>query len=282
MKLSAMIWSVSSMLKSGELDQNGFIELCAGLRMDGVELFASLIAEEGEDRQQALAKTKSALETTGMKLAAYVVHNDFTNPESHETELENIPMYISEAKYLDCNIIRILGGSTGKLNGASREEGLKNVTAGLKQAVKSAEAENVVMALENHGDLPGTAEELVRVIKKVDSPNLKACFDMGNFLAGNMAVKQNPLEALKIVLDNTNIVHVHIKDRRFKPGARGDVESCICGTGAVPLQACVQLLKDSGYTGFLSCECEGEEGIGNFTAFSNSVANIRTAIEKGK
>lgn len=124
------------------------------------------------------------------------------------------------------------------LQGRTREDGLRSVIKGLRQVVPFAE--------ENHGDLPGRAEEVIMIMEEINSPSLRLCFDMGNVIGGNMEVKQDSFGFLSKVLKY--VAHVHVKDRRFKPGARG-VESCIAGTGAVPLQKNINLLKKSGYQG---------------------------------
>jgi sugar phosphate isomerase/epimerase len=279
MKTSAVVWCIHKLLDSEEMTQNEFVVLCAGMGIDGVDLFDHLISGvTAKERASAIEELSAVLNKNNMELASYIVHNDFTDRKDHEKNLKKVKRAIVEAKFLNAHAVRVLGGSTCMLNGQSRKEGLKSVIIGLKKAVHFAEENRVILTLENHGDLPGTADEMLTIVNEIDSPNLKLCYDAGNFLAGNMDIKQDPLEALKKVV--SHVYHVHIKDRRFKPGARGDVESCIAGTGAVPLNECLKVLSENAYDGYISCECEGEEGLNVLTTFSNSVANIETAIER--
>jgi 3-dehydroshikimate dehydratase len=279
MKISAVSWSVHSLIKSGKINLEGFIELCKSYRLDGVELFDAHVSGTAKDeRFKHLEKIKNVIKRSDLKIAAYMASNDFTNESAHEENLVKVRNIIEEAKFLGADKIRILGGAIWELNGRKREDAFSDVIKGLKKAVKLAEENSVQFVLENHGDLPGLSSEVLEVLDAVKSPNLKVCCDIGNFIAGNMHIKENPYDGLKAMLPH--VTHVHIKDRRFAPGVPGDTAKCIIGTGNVPLEKCLALLKQSGYSGFLSCECEGEEGICNETAFMNSVANVKTAVEK--
>jgi len=60
------------------------------------------------------------------------------------------------------------------------------------------------------------------------------------------------LAAMKALREH--IVHVHLKDIR----AAGAHETCRFGEGIVPLEACVQYLRASGYDGYYSIEHEPE------------------------
>lgn len=87
--------------------------------------------------------------------------------------------------------------------------------------------------------------------------------DTGNtFIAG-----QDPIDFLKRFRDRTS--HVHIKDVSGSLAAqsRGDltgiaVSHCAIGDGvnADNIVSCVELLKETGYSGVVSLECEGQGG----------------------
>ena len=279
MKISAVSWSVNSLIKNRKMNLEGFIELCGLYALDGVELLdVHVEGTSKEERLKHLKKIKETIERTGLKIAAYMASNDFTNESAHEENLMKLRNIAEEAEFLGADKIRILGGAVWELNGRKREEAFRDVIDGLKKAVKIAEEKSILFFLENHGDLPGLSKEVLDILETIKSPNLKVCCDIGNFVAGNMHVKENPYNALKALLPY--VEHIHVKDRRFEAGAPGDVAKCIIGTGDVPLIKCLSLLHQSGYSGFLSCECEGEEGISTETAFMNSVANVKSAVEK--
>jgi sugar phosphate isomerase/epimerase len=87
--------------------------------------------------------------------------------------------------------------------------------------------------------------------------------DTGNtFIAG-----QDPVAFLKRFQDRVS--HVHIKDvsESLAAAARGEltgiaVSHCAIGDGvnADNIRRCLALLRDAGYEGVLSIECEGQGG----------------------
>ncbi len=279
MKLAVAGSAAGPALKCLKIDYFEFVPLAGRLGVAGLELTTTCVGGSSEpERRQWLEKMAAVMRQAGMDAPAYMIYNDFTQAATHAAGLENLARAIPEARIIGAPYLRIMGGSRGKLAGLLREEGLANVVAGLKQAVRVVEGTGLRLVLENHGDLPGLAEELQMIIEAVGSPLLGVCIDLGNFLAGNMAVKADPLGELEKLLPL--VMHVHVKDRRFRPGARGDVENCVVGTGALPLARCLERLHSFGYDGFVSCESDGEPDLEHWTALLNSLANIKTMLER--
>jgi len=87
--------------------------------------------------------------------------------------------------------------------------------------------------------------------------------DTGNtFIAG-----QDPVAYLEKFIDR--VTHVHIKDvsESLAAAARGEqtgipVSHCALGEGvnADNIRKCLEVLRDHGYEGVLSMECEGQGG----------------------
>jgi len=279
MKLAVAGSAAGPALKCLNMDYFEFVPVAKILGIEGLELTATCVAGDSEpERRTWLEKLAVVMRQAGMAAPAYMIYNDFTQVATHAAGLENLARAIPEARIIGAPYLRIMGGSRGKLADLSREAGLANVVAGLKQAVRVVEGSGLRLVLENHGDLPGLADELKMIVEEVGSPLLGVCIDLGNFLAGNMAVKAEPLAELEKLLPL--VMHVHVKDRRFRPGARGDVENCVVGTGALPLAGCLERLHSFGYNGFVSCESDGEPGLDAWTSLLNSLANIKTALAR--
>jgi sugar phosphate isomerase/epimerase len=104
---------------------------------------------------------------------------------------------------------------------------------------------------------------MAKMLAFVDSPYLRMNLDTGNtFIAG-----QDPVAFLKRFIKKVS--HVHIKDvseslaKAVRGGQTGIALShCAIGDGvnAENIRKCIELLRDSGYTGALSMECEGQGG----------------------
>ena len=132
-----------------------------------------------------------------------------------------------------------------------------------RQILKVAEAHQVTVNIEPHGYFTTNPDRMAEMLAFADSPYLRMNMDTGNtFIAG-----RDPVAFLRRFLDRLS--HVHVKDvseslaRAVRGGQTGiAVSHCALGDGvnADNLRQCLALLRDSGYQGVLSIECEGQSG----------------------
>ncbi len=131
------------------------------------------------------------------------------------------------------------------------------------QILKVAEAHKVIVNIEPHGYFTTNPYMMAEMQSFSDSPYLRMNMDTGNtFIAG-----RDPVEFLRLFL--TKVTHVHVKDvseslaKALRGGATGiAVSHCALGEGvnAGNIRTCLEILRDSGYQGVLSMECEGAGG----------------------
>lgn len=148
-------------------------------------------------------------------------------------------------------------------SGMTDREALDHMRRIYSAIVKIAEAYRVVVNIEPHGYYTTRPEFMAEMLSFVESPYLGMNMDTGNtFIAG-----EDPV----IFIDrfHEKITHVHIKDvsATLAAAARGEltgiaVSHCAIGEGvnADNIRRCLELLRDRGYDGVLSIECEGQGG----------------------
>ena len=129
--------------------------------------------------------------------------------------------------------------------------------------VEVAEAHKITVNIEPHGYFTTRPEMMAKMLDFCDSRYLRMNMDTGNtFIAG-----QDPVAFLKRFVDKAS--HMHIKDvsESLAAAVRGDqtgiaVSHCALGDGvnAKNIRGCLEILRDHGYTGVLSMECEGQAG----------------------
>lgn len=132
-----------------------------------------------------------------------------------------------------------------------------------EQILKVAEAHEVIVNIEPHGYFTTNPDAMAEMLAFVDSPFLRMNMDTGNtFIAG-----RDPVAFLKQFLPKVS--HVHVKDvseslaRAVRGGQTGiAVSHCALGEGvnAGNIKQCLAMLRDAGYAGALSIECEGASG----------------------
>jgi sugar phosphate isomerase/epimerase len=132
-----------------------------------------------------------------------------------------------------------------------------------EKIVEVAEAHEIVVNIEPHGHFTTRPEFMERMLAFADSKWLRMNMDTGNtFIAG-----QEPPQFLSRFIDRVS--HVHLKDvsPSLAAAARGGqtgiaVSHCALGDGvnAENIKTCLAMLRDHGYDGVLSLECEGAAG----------------------
>ncbi|MHC4635985.1 MAG: sugar phosphate isomerase/epimerase family protein, partial [Planctomycetota bacterium] len=125
----------------------------------------------------------------------------------------------------------------------------------LEQVVKYSHSYGVKYAMELHNALTAQPDYMVRLLNRFGPDEIGVNFDTGNsFLAGN-----DPVEYLRQIADR--VIHVHIKDiPRSQLDQRGKVTGTrvgvAAGDGEVDLPSIIDVLKNVGYDGVLSVECD--------------------------
>ena len=147
--------------------------------------------------------------------------------------------------------------------GLKDEEAMELMKRSYEQIIEIAEAHKIVVNIEPHGYFTTKPEFMGRMLDFCQSPYLRMNLDTGNtFIAG-----QDPVAFLKQFIERLN--HVHVKDvsPSLAAATRGKqtgipVSHCALGEGvnADNIKKCLALLRDQGYTGVLSMECEGQGG----------------------
>ncbi|KKR04415.1 MAG: AP endonuclease, family 2 [Candidatus Uhrbacteria bacterium GW2011_GWF2_39_13] len=261
MKIAITPISVSRMFRSGEMDIEKFMQFCAELEIDGIDLLDSnYYPWFWKDKKNEIRKIPGLLEKYGLKLAACATANNFAKlkEEDRKTTVEKVKSAIAEAAELGAPMLRVFGGHHYDFGGEAAIDhwnGLKLVMEGLEKCVEEAARYKVVLALENHGRLPGHSYEVEAIIKHFNSPWVKVMFDCANFMGNAMDEPENPLRAYERL--KKHVVHVHVKDTG--PAITSNLrrmEGYVAGMGKVPLRQFAALLEENNYQGFCSLEYE--------------------------
>ena len=149
-------------------------------------------------------------------------------------------------------------GIEPRLPGHTDDEGFNWVNDSFAELCKRAEKLGVVMGLENHWGLGREASGVIRVIKAVNSPWLRATLDTGNFLE-NMYPQMEALAPYAVLVQ-----------AKTYPGG-GEWYSLEIDNSRV-----AEILRKAGYRGYISLEMEGKEDPA--TAIPKSLAMLRKAF----
>lgn len=172
--------------------------------------------------------------------------------------LKSIPW----AKHAGCDRVATTDG-LHQPEGFTDAQAMEQMRRIYGQIIEVAEAYEVTVNIEVHGYFTTNPERMAEMLAFCESPYLGMNMDTGNtFIAG-----QDPVAFCERFKDKVS--HVHVKDvsETLAAAARGEqtgiaVSQCAIGDGvnAGNIQRCLEILRDRGYSGVLSMECEGQGG----------------------
>jgi sugar phosphate isomerase/epimerase len=150
-----------------------------------------------------------------------------------------------------------------KPEGLSDDEAMESMKRSYGQIIEVAEAYEMTISIEVHGYFTTKPDMMERMLAFCDSPYLRMNMDSGNtYIAG-----QDPVAFCDRF--KKKVTHVHVKDvsKSLAAAARGEqtgiaVSHCAIGDGvnAENIRKVLTILRDIGYDGVLSMECEGAGG----------------------
>ena len=213
---------------------------------------------------------------SGVDLICLSIHQDFVSPNPAERHkwIAHTEKCIEIAYALGVPCIRLNSGrwktikDFGDLmkargveplpDGVTVDDGFKWCIEATQKCVELAAQRGVILALENHWGLTNTPEGQMRILNAIESPWLGALMDTGNFL-------EDPYEKLAAIAGKTVLVQA-----KTYPGG-GEFY-----TLDLDYKRIAKILRDAGYSGYVSLEMEGKEAPD--TAVPKSIAMLRAAF----
>lgn len=184
MKLSLAAYSFNSLLprgsKPGEMTIDDFVDFCAKLNLDGTELTSYYFPTEVTP--EFLMNLKQRTFRLGLDISGTAIGNDFCLPDGdkRDAQIQSCKTWIDHAALMGAPVIRIFAGRVAK--GDTEEVALDRCVAGIDECLDYAAQKGVFLALENHGGITATPEQLLAIVARVkESPWFGINFDSGNF-----------------------------------------------------------------------------------------------------
>ncbi|MDD5673053.1 MAG: sugar phosphate isomerase/epimerase [Chitinivibrionales bacterium] len=233
---------------SKKLTLEWFIKRAKELTVDGVSLESCFIPRFDT---AYLSEIKGMLDEYKLDRVFAWGHPDGLEGGRNERAFADMLKSIEYAAAIGAKVMRVCGASL-QFRNEPHGPMLEKLAAMFKEAVKEGARRDVRIADENHIDF--NADEMLGLIRNVNSPYFGINFDTGNF----MRVLDDPIKGMEKLAKYT--LATHIKD--LKPNRQASVDdwyffSCTpVGEGLVDNRKLAQLLKTAGYQGFLAVEID--------------------------
>jgi sugar phosphate isomerase/epimerase len=215
-----------------------FVDFCAAMDLDGTELTSYYFPVELTPAY--LASLKERAFRLGLDISGTAIGNDFclADGPAREFELGMTRKWIDYAAMLGAPVIRIFAGDTPK--GDTEAAALQRCIAGIETSLEYAAEKGVALAIENHGGITSTAEQLLRIVKAVKpSPWFGVNFDSGNFHSSD------PYAEMELIAPYA--LNAQVKVSITPAGGKKE---------PADLERVVGILKSAGYRGYLVLEYE--------------------------
>lgn len=249
MKLSCAGYTFNTYFREQGLTLERYADICADMGLDGVELTQYYFPETSPGYLNGL---KRHLFRRGLELAGTAIGGTFCppTPEERTRHVEFVKEWLDISARLGSPCLRVFAGEAPA--GSDEQDAFAWTIAGLQECADHAARVGVMIALENHGGLTATAENLLRILEGVRSDWVGALLDFGNY-------SRDPYREFELTAPHAIMTHA-------KPtswfGDRRDW---------VDYRRVAGILAQAGYRGFLSIEYEepGQDAMAEVPRFAD-------------
>jgi sugar phosphate isomerase/epimerase len=246
-KISLAEWSFHKALFANEMTNLQFPVLTRELGMEGVEYVNQFFKDKAKD-EKYLAELKKITKNEGVENVLIMCDGEgmVGHPEKDERlkTVENHKRWIDAAAFLGCHSIRVNAGSRGEY-----EEQQKLAADGLRMLCEYGDTKKINILVENHGGLSSNGNWLAGVMKMVDHKRVGTLPDFGNFVIDRQTGEEfDRYEGVKLLMP-------------FAKGVSGKSWAFDASGNETKMDyyKLMQIVKDSGYKGFVDVEYEGSE-----------------------
>ncbi len=241
LKLSCNLFSFNVPLTKGDMTLESVFDFCAGAGFDAVDPTGYYFPGYPKIPTDGYINSlKRRAFINGLDISGTGVRNDFTEPDAAKRKIDEelVRQWLEVAARLGAPTLRVFAGK-GVPAGKSEDEVHGWIVESLGRCIDHAKKAGVVICLQNHHDFIHTSDQLLRIMKSVDSEWLGVNLDIGSFR------DRDAYEEIEKVLPFT--VTCQIKQTVFF----GTKET------KTDLVRLFRLFKNSGYRGYLPIETLG-------------------------
>lgn len=260
MKVGSTAYSYRKYLSSGEMTLEAFLDNAVEIGLECVDLTSYYFPKTDSEY---LNHIKKCAFLNGLDITGTAVGNRFTYAESEKRAeaVQMVKRWIDISVILGAPCIRVFAGGTPE--GHTFEESLKWTAECLEECLEYAKPRGVIVALENHGGITSTADQVISILKAAGGSYLEerwlgTLLDLGNY-------RGDPYGNIEKAAPYAVATH-----------AKTDVYVEGLGRQDADFERIAGILNKAGYKGSLSIEYEGAEE--SMTAIPKFVKYLKECV----
>ena len=222
------------------IDLFQFIDYCAENGCQGAELTSYYFPPDVD--HDFLIRIKRHAFLRGIAISGTAVGNNFTVSAGakRDQEIAGVKKWIDYAAVLGAPHIRIFAGAPTA--GLTPEQAKTLCISAIEECCEYSGSKGIILGLENHGGIVATAEQILDIVRAVQSTWLGINLDTGNFHT------DDPYADLVRIAPYA--VNVQMKGE-IHPRGKSDEPA--------DLPRLVKILRDANYQGYVALEYESKE-----------------------
>lgn len=281
LKVSCNAYSFAHLLgKSGEMNLLQLADVCAKLNFDAFDPTGYYFPGyekngPGVPTDKFIFELKRRAFDLGLGISGTGVGNNFTvaDKSARALDVQRIKNWTEVAAKLGAPVLRVFADTQMRAEtwesvsrGATRDQVEAWIGDDIRACAEHAAKFGVIIGVQNHGDFLKTADQLISLIQRVDSPWCGAIVDTGYFKA--------PDPYAEMAKAAPYAVNWQVKQSPYGVENQDKMPT--------DLKRLLRIVRDSGYRGYLPIEALSPRGAGSgydpYTVVPKFLADLRAAI----
>lgn len=274
-KLSLQSLSYRDTFNAGKITLLEIIDKAAEYQMDGVDLHYTHFASTGDDY---LEEIKQASLKHGLHMCYIGVSNNFGKiGDELREQIDLMKKWIDVAAKMGIPMVRAFGSFLPE--GESEEEAWPRLVESTKEVAEYGQVKGIVVGLHNHnhGCIPATGDQVIRLLDTVDNPYYSHILDTGQYRGSPGASfgergQEDPQWNFygSIETSAPRAVHVRAKIYRIASGKEAWLD----------YERIMPIIKNVGFNGWMSIVYEGQDELDEPSAVPLANTYLRSMLAK--
>jgi sugar phosphate isomerase/epimerase len=215
-----------------------FADFAASLGLGAIETTSYYFPET---TSAWLQRFKNHCTRLGLDISGTAIGNDFciADKSKRSAEIKKAKEWLDISQFLGAKTMRVFAGNKPKDD--TEEVARKHCIEAMQELCEHAAKVGVFAALENHGGITATPEQLLAIVKSIDHAWLGVNLDTGNFKTANPYADMAKVAAYAVTVQMKTEVQIDGKKQE------------------ADFSRLFEVLRGVGYRGFVALEYEAAE-----------------------